>query len=284
MDDSCDLVGIVPAAGKGSRISPLPSSKELFPVGFTDGVHQGTPRRYPKVVSQFLLEQLRQAGAKRAIITISPTKTDILQYYGDGSALQLPLAYVVQREAWGMPYAIDAAYPWLSSDSVSLFGMPDTVFGPANALEQLVSFHQQHQADITLALFPTTTPWHFGMVDIDARGTALQIVDKPPATELRYLWGAGCWNYRFSSLLHEALPTQRPTHEIVLGDLFQEALTRGLKVMGLPMEQGVYLDIGSPEGLQRVMEYSRQQEQVAGLFSTNSPSNPPYLSSEIPQK
>ena len=29
-----DIVGVIPAAGRGKRIAPLPCSKELYPVGF----------------------------------------------------------------------------------------------------------------------------------------------------------------------------------------------------------------------------------------------------------
>ena len=43
-----DLIGLIPAAGKATRIAPLPGSKELFPVGFTETLVNGQPRRYPR--------------------------------------------------------------------------------------------------------------------------------------------------------------------------------------------------------------------------------------------
>jgi glucose-1-phosphate thymidylyltransferase len=255
-----DIVGVIPAAGKGSRISPLPGSKELFPVGFTDGTFEGQPRRHPKVISQFLVEQMLRAGARRVIMTISPHKVDILQYYRSGAYVGVPVAYTVQEEPWGMPYALDLAYPWLREQSLTLFGMPDTVFGPPDVLSRVAQRQRESGADVMLALFPTDTPWRFGMVELDEAGGVVAIIDKPAESSLRYLWGAACWNYRFATFMHDALPATRPEQEIVLGDLFQRAMAEGLEVAACPFPDGIYLDIGSPEGLQRVMEYSRQHE------------------------
>ena len=70
--------GIVPAAGRGSRIQPLAFSKELLPVGSRlDGV---TER--PCAVSEYLVERMLRGGADKICFVISPGKSDILEYYG----------------------------------------------------------------------------------------------------------------------------------------------------------------------------------------------------------
>jgi glucose-1-phosphate thymidylyltransferase len=53
--------GIVPAAGKGSRIQPLASSKELLPVGSR---HDGEAER-PMAVSEYLVERMILGGATK---------------------------------------------------------------------------------------------------------------------------------------------------------------------------------------------------------------------------
>src|SRR5205807_806300 len=73
-----DMWGIIPAAGKGSRIQPLAFSKELLPVS---GRIEGDVRR-PRAVSDYLMERLVIGGADRICIVISPGKSDILEYYG----------------------------------------------------------------------------------------------------------------------------------------------------------------------------------------------------------
>ena len=52
--------GIIPAAGKGSRIQPLAFSKELLPMG----TYEGEVRR-PRAVSDFLMERFTITMARR---------------------------------------------------------------------------------------------------------------------------------------------------------------------------------------------------------------------------
>ena len=69
------MLGIVPAAGAGSRLQPLAFSKEMLPVGSTVDEH-GIER--PKAVSEFLVERMLRRGADRICFVLSPDKTDIL--------------------------------------------------------------------------------------------------------------------------------------------------------------------------------------------------------------
>src|SRR5437588_121505 len=92
-----DMWGIIPAAGRGSRIQPLAFSKELLPVG--SRVDNGIER--PCAVSEYLLERMILGGADRICFIISPGKSDILEYLGDayGGA---NVGYVVQPNASGL--------------------------------------------------------------------------------------------------------------------------------------------------------------------------------------
>src|SRR5918998_709688 len=70
--------GIIPAAGKGSRIQPLAFSKELLPVGSR---FDGQTER-PLAVSEYLFERMIAGGANKICFVVSPGKSDILEYYG----------------------------------------------------------------------------------------------------------------------------------------------------------------------------------------------------------
>jgi glucose-1-phosphate thymidylyltransferase len=86
-----EVIGLIPAAGLASRLSPLPCSKELFPIGF-----KASSRGHnlnPKVVCHYLLEKMRLAGITNAYIVIREGKWDIPAYFGDGSILDMHLAY-----------------------------------------------------------------------------------------------------------------------------------------------------------------------------------------------
>ena len=74
-----EIVGIIPAAGKATRVSPLPCSKEIFPIGFSNMEDAQVIR--PKPVGQYLLEHFRRAGAKRAYIVLRKGKWDIPEYF-----------------------------------------------------------------------------------------------------------------------------------------------------------------------------------------------------------
>ena len=42
------LVGLIPAAGKGTRLHPLPFSKELYPIGYLEVIVDGEKKLRPK--------------------------------------------------------------------------------------------------------------------------------------------------------------------------------------------------------------------------------------------
>src|SRR4028119_778776 len=104
-----EIVGLVPAAGLATRLAPLPCSKELLPVGF-QSAREGADRR-PKPVSQYLLDRMRLAGARKVFFIARPGKWDIADYYGDGSRLGLHLAYLHVGAPWGPPSPTAQARP-----------------------------------------------------------------------------------------------------------------------------------------------------------------------------
>lgn len=255
-----ELVGIVPAAGKGQRLAPYPLPKELFPIGYQIVEIDGRLQKRPKVVSQYLIEALVQVGLSRLFIVIGPNKLEIVEYFRNGESYGVPIAYIFQSEAKGMPYALDLVTPWLKGQETILMGMPDTIFEPRDAFQKLLIAHQEWEADLTLGLFSTDSPQKFGMVDIDSDYNVIEHVDKPNnTTHLKWLWGIACWGPRFTTLMHEVLETQgadialRKGREVVLGDILDIALDIGLRVKGLPFKEGHYIDIGTYEDLSRAV-------------------------------
>ncbi|ABK44945.1 Nucleotidyl transferase [Magnetococcus marinus MC-1] len=243
------VVAIVPAAGKGSRLAPFPCPKELFPVGYQDYLIQGKMEKRPKVVSHYLLDNLIQAGVKRIFLIVGDDKWDIMTYYGNGSDFGVDIAYLFQQRLDGMPSAINLATPWMQ-DEVVLFGMPDTIIEPHDAFSQLLEYHLHEQADLTLGLFATDTPEKFGMVEMDGDNNVIFTVDKPKQSALQTMWGNACWSPSFSQLLSGYLQANPYLgKELVLGDVFNLALEKGMRVKGLLFAEGRYLDIGTTHEL-----------------------------------
>src|SRR5687767_10992969 len=126
------MLGIIPAAGAGSRIQPLAFSKELLPVGCRlDG---DTER--PRAVSEYLIERMILGGARKICFVISHGKSDILEYYG-GSIGHADISYVVQPKPAGLCDAIFRALPVVHPEEQVFVGLPDTIWFPEDALRAL---------------------------------------------------------------------------------------------------------------------------------------------------
>jgi len=252
-----NVVGLIPAAGKGTRLAPLPFSKELFPLGYQRILVNGNLQWRPKVVSQYLIDNMIQAGVRRIFIILGSGKEAIMEYYGNGQRMGIDISYLFQEELHGMPFALDLARPWLR-DEIVVFGMPDTVIQPQDAFSQLLRAHENWRADLTLGAFPTSTPWKFGMIEMDDENRVIGNVDKPSQTSLRYMWGMACWSPVFTELMSEYLRTHLSNaHEIVLAQVFQYAIEMGLNVRAYRFDEGEYLDIGTVEELhQAIQKYS----------------------------
>jgi glucose-1-phosphate thymidylyltransferase len=255
LSTTCKLVGVVPAAGMGRRLFPYPHAKELFPVGYQEIEIDGHLEKRPKVISQYLIENMIAGGARQFYFVLGYGKHDIMSYYGSGRDYGVQVAYLFQDELRGMPYAIDLVTPWLQGNEITLMGMPDTIVEPKDAFHRLIDAHGRWQADLTLGLFRTCNPSKFGMVGIDTDCNVVKHVDKPTQTDLEWLWGIACWGQRFAALMHTSLSCQHPVErEVVLGDMFDAAMAQGLRVKGLPFEDGHYIDIGTYDDLKQALE------------------------------
>jgi glucose-1-phosphate thymidylyltransferase len=236
-----DIIALLPAGGNATRLSPLPLSKELYPIGFHVD-HK------PKVVAHYLLEKMRRSGITKAFFILRPGKWDIPAYFGDGTLLNMHLAYLTVHVPHGVPYTLNQAYPFIQNSLIAI-GFPDILFEPADAYTQIIAHQSQTQADVVLGLFPTPNYWKAGMVDFDETGRVRHIIEKPQQSELKYMWAIALWTPRFSQFMHDYLATHIPVQELPIGDVIQASIAAGLRVEAVPFADGSYLDVGTPADL-----------------------------------
>ncbi len=261
------VIGLVPAAGKGKRIAPLPCSKELYPIGF--GPIEGKSEPQPKVVSQYLLEKFRKAGITTAYIILREGKWDIPAYFGDGSIVDLNLAYVVITDSCGPPDTLDRAYRFVA-DKVVAFGFPDILFTPEDVFVQLLRRHHGTNADIVLGLYPAHDHRAMDMVRVEATGRVMELVLKPRQTELHHAWVCAVWGPTFTQFLHDFVPSDEarqcrrqkedpidPQGDLPVGAVIQAAIRKGLRVEGVTFPTGTYIDIGTPGDLAKALRMYR---------------------------
>ena len=267
--DSSDrqAVGLVPAAGSGKRIAPLPCSKELFPIGFQRVEGNSEPRA--KVASHYLLEKFRIAGITTAYIVLREGKWDIPAYFGDGTMLDMHLAYVVISDSCGPPDTLDRAYPFVQNKFIA-FGFPDILFTPDDVFGQLLQQQLTTNADVVLGLYPAHDHRVMDMIRVDAGGRVTELVLKPAQTNLHYAWVCAVWAPAFTQFLHDFILSDErrqyqreggcqidPQGDLPIGAVIQAAIFKGLRVDGVTFPTGTYIDIGTPDDLAKALRMYR---------------------------
>ena len=259
-----EVIGLIPCAGHATRITPLPCSKEVLPVGLGRS-SDGSLR--PKVVSHYILEKMRQGGVSKVFFILRKGKWDIPQYYGSGAGIGMQLGYLVTEKTFGPPYTLDEAYPFVQGRRVAL-GFPDILIEPHNAYARTLERLAETSADIALSLYKPHKIQVSDMIAIDRSGRVRELVIKPNETKLAWGWIFAVWTPKFTDFMHEYLATSRTSAqqpgsglppELSVGHVIQAAVSEGLLVQSMIFRGKSYLDIGSPDGLQQVAEgYGRR--------------------------
>lgn len=241
--------GIIPAAGRGSRIQPLAFSKELLPVG--SRVSNDTRR--PCAVSEYLLERMILGGADKICFVIGAGKSDILEYFGArfGPA---ELAYVVQQEPAGLCDAVFRAHAVVTPSEAVMIGLPDTVWFPADALQALPD------DALSFLLFPVERPELFDAVALEADDRVREIRVKQPNAGTRWIWGAIKMPGR---VFHElrALWLEPSRGDEYIGTLVNAYLARGGAAIGVKAGQA-YVDVGTLDGYRSAMLMLSEQREA----------------------
>ncbi len=266
-----EMIALIPAAGHATRIWPLPCSKEIYPVGLA--LNHGTTGIRPKVTCHYLLEKMRMAGIKKGFIILRDGKWDIPAYCGDGTFVDMHIAYLTVRHSPGPPYTLDQAFPFVHDVPIA-FGFPDILFRPNDVFVQLRNKLRVAKAEVVLGLFPATDHRLMDMVEIDSKGAVTGMYLKPHRTPLKYAWLCAVWSPYFTWFLHQylrslALPEDaHPSKEgryagkeLTVGHVLQAAVNQGLRMQTVLFKRGKYVDIGTPEGLRNAFPYFGAEAQ-----------------------
>ena len=229
------MLGVIPAAGAGTRIQPLAFSKELLPVG--SRCEGGT--EHPRAVSEYIVERMIAAGATRICFVIAPGKFDILQYYGAGVGVA-DICYVVQPKPSGLCDALFRALPWVDADESIVVGLPDTIWLPTDGLRALP------ERGLSFLLFPVERPELFDTVLTDTDERVLEIQVKRDGAGGSWVWGAFKLD---GGILRElyALWQERECRDVYVGTLINAYLARGGQARGVRAGTD-YIDVGTLHG------------------------------------
>ncbi|MBZ9846918.1 nucleotidyltransferase family protein [Mesorhizobium sp. CA14] len=264
------MLGIVPAAGRGSRIQPLGFSKELLPVGSRMDGH--TER--PCAVSEYLVRRMVRNGVDRICFVIGSGKSDILEYYAAGYDRAAAI-FVAQPSPVGLCDAIFRAEPLVPSEETVLIGLPDTIWFPEDGFCRLA------EDRLSFLLFPVDRPELFDavLVDQDSRVEQIQVKQRNAATE--WVWGAfkmpGSIFHRLAALWRE-----RDGRDEYFGTLVNAYLAAGGEAWGVKAGTA-YVDVGTFNGYRtalRLLENNNIAEEGTPITVPSGRSPVPTLPGE----
>jgi len=199
------LVGVILAAGKGSRIQPLNLyvPKPLLPV-------------CNKPIIQYQLEDMRKIGVREVIIVVGHLKEEIISYFGDGSSLGLQIRYVEQQKTLGIAHAVAQLENEVDSPFILFLG---DIFLVPRDLQVMERTFWERRAGAVLAVKREENPEYIRRnfaVILHASGTVTRVIEKP-----RYLTNnlKGCGVYIFDLAIFDAIrrtprTAQRDEYEI----------------------------------------------------------------------
>jgi len=199
------LVGVILAAGRGTRIKPLSLRypKPLLPV-------------CNKPIIQYQLEDMKLIGVEEVFIVVGHLKEEMPKTLGDGSRWGLNLHYIDQEKTLGIAHAVLQLEDEIDAPFILFLG---DIFMVNKDLQTMVDMFWARQAGGVLAVKKETNPEYIRRnfaVILHASGIVTRVIEKPRYvnTDLK-----GCGIYLFDQAIFDAIrrtprTAQRDEYEI----------------------------------------------------------------------
>ena len=238
--DSANLVGVILAAGKGTRIYPFSETlpKPILPVC-----------NEPLLACQ--LEFLKRHGVHHVIIVIGHLGYTIVDALGDGRRWGVSIRYVEQRETLGMAHAVGKLEQYIESPFMLLLGDIYFTSGDMRSMiERVLSGDINGCLASKLEPDPDMIRRNFAIVE-DPNGQVRRVIEKP-----RYVRSTikGCGLYVFDQHVFDAIrrtPRTAMRDEYEITDSIQIMINDGLRVFHSPVVADD-VNLTFPEDLLRV--------------------------------
>ena len=216
---------VVMAGGEGTRLRPLTSNqpKPMVPI-------------VGKPCMEHILELLREHGLTDVIVTVAFLPQAIRSYFGEGDTLGMSVGYSVEESPLGTAGSVRLAAKQLDETFLVISGdaLCDVDLG------ELIAFHKERGAAVTIGLKSVDNPLEFGIVVTDEEGRIERFLEKPS------------WGQVFSDTINTGIyvlepevlkhvPTDRPYD--FSKELFPYLLEMGRPLYGYVMD-GYWQDVG----------------------------------------
>src|SRR5260370_23108964 len=244
--------GIILAGGSGTRLHPvtLVISKQLLPV-------------YDKPMIYYPLTTLMLAGIRDIlIITTSDERPRFEALLGDGSRWGIARAYAEQPRPDGLAQAFIIGRPFIGNGPVALV-LGDNLFYGAG-LQTMLQAAARPRTGATVFAYQVRNPQAYGVVEFDADGRPIAIVEKP--REPRSQWavtGLYFYDNAVVDIARDLKPSVRGELEITdVNNVHLRQRTLDVARMG---PRYARFGTGTHEALLEAGEYVRTIEMRQGL-------------------
>lgn len=215
------VVGVIPAAGYATRLQPLESSKEVYPI-------RGRP------VMDYVVERMQRAPCDELRVVTRPDKTDVIAHAARRGAT------IIKARPSSLAQSILCGIEGLAPEDIVLIGFPDSIWEPVDGYRHVLRLLEQGWK-VALGLFRAEEMQRYEPVLTDGTARVQRIEFKPATPSSNWLWGCAAASV-------DVLCGMRDYDEP--GVLFDSLARSGL--VGGERLSSQYVDIGTRDALRGV--------------------------------